>query len=134
MHSKKHFFGGGESKIVAGFQSPYETDLFSGRCTRSGLVFRFCQSTVRSSFWVKWRFRIETIEIDGYTTVDGKNPANQLRLIVFLMLYHYLIHPRWFFGISSINRSTTVYGGFRQYCHVELHRVGDVEVKIMIVP
>ena len=38
-------------------------------------------------------------------TVDGKNPANQLRLVVYHSLSHYLqgfIHPRWC-RISSIN-------------------------------
>ena len=36
-------------------------------------------------------------------TVDGRNPANQLRLIVYPIIYRVLLHPRWLFGISSIN-------------------------------
>ena len=37
-------------------------------------------------------------------TVDERNPANQLRLVVYPS--HYLqdfVHPRWLLGISSIN-------------------------------
>ena len=28
-------------------------------------------------------------------TVDGRNPANQLRLVVYPMIYSFFIHPRW---------------------------------------
>ena len=40
-------------------------------------------------------------------TVDRKNPANQLRLVVYpINLYtRCFIHPRWLFGISAINSS-----------------------------
>ena len=36
-------------------------------------------------------------------TVDGKNPANQLRLAAYPLFTTCFIHPRWLFGISSIN-------------------------------
>ena len=35
-------------------------------------------------------------------TVDGQNPANQLRLVV-IPLFARLMYPRWLFGISSID-------------------------------
>ena len=37
-----------------------------------------------------------------YDTVDGRNPANQLRLVVSPIKQGF-IHPTWLFGISSIN-------------------------------
>ena len=43
-------------------------------------------------------------------TVDGRNPANQLRLVVYPMIYRGFIHPRWLFRTSSINSSTSKYG------------------------
>ena len=45
---------------------------------------------------------------------DGRNPANQLRLVVFFPLFHYLqdfVHSRWLFGISSINSMIGMIGG-----------------------
>ena len=45
----------------------------------------------------------------GYRcAVDGRNPANQLRLVVYPIIYRVLsfIHPRWLFGLSSINSMT----------------------------
>ena len=34
--------------------------------------------------------------------VDGRNPANQLRLVVYPIIYDgNLHHPRWLFGISE---------------------------------
>ena len=41
------------------------------------------------------------------TTVDGWNPTNQLRLVVYPIVYEGFVHPRWLFGISSTNSSTT---------------------------
>ena len=38
-------------------------------------------------------------------TVDGRNPANQLRLVVYPTIYKGFIHPRWLFRISSMNSS-----------------------------
>ena len=44
------------------------------------------------------------------TTVDGKNPANQLRLVVEIRLFTgFWEHPRWLFGISE--PSTVVFQG-----------------------
>ena len=39
-----------------------------------------------------------------FTTVDGSfgNPANQLRLVVYPVIYdRFQHHPRWLFGISE---------------------------------
>ena len=36
------------------------------------------------------------------STVDGRNPANQLRLVVYPIIYKVFIHPKWC-RISSIN-------------------------------
>ena len=41
-----------------------------------------------------------------YTTVDGKNPANQLRLVVYPIIYGN-IYP-WWCRISSINSITDI--------------------------
>ena len=35
--------------------------------------------------------------------VDGWNPAKQLRLVVYPTIERVFLHPRWLFGISSIN-------------------------------
>ena len=32
------------------------------------------------------------------TSVDGRNPANQLRLVVFLIIYRFFLHPKWCAG------------------------------------
>ena len=40
-----------------------------------------------------------------FTTVEGRNPANQLRLLAYPMIYRVFLHPRWLFRISSINSS-----------------------------
>ncbi len=37
------------------------------------------------------------------TSVDGRNPANQLRLVVYPIIYQGFMHLRWLFGISAIN-------------------------------
>ena len=42
------------------------------------------------------------------TTVDGRNSANQLRLVAYPIIYRGFIHPRWLFGISE--PSTVVLG------------------------
>ena len=34
-------------------------------------------------------------------TVHGRNPANQLRLVVYPSIYKAFLHPRWFLGISE---------------------------------
>ena len=31
-------------------------------------------------------------------TVDGKNPTNQLRLVVYPIIYKGFVHPRWLAG------------------------------------
>ena len=41
-------------------------------------------------------------------TVDGSNPANQLMLVVYPIIYMGFIHPRWLFGISAINSMTHI--------------------------
>ena len=33
--------------------------------------------------------------------VHGRNPANQLRLVVYPSIYKAFLHPRWFLGISE---------------------------------
>jgi len=39
--------------------------------------------------------------------VYGRNPANQLRLVVYPIIYKvFLHHPRWLAGFSSINSMT----------------------------
>ena len=40
------------------------------------------------------------------TTADGRNPANELRLVVYPIIYSFFLHPRWLFGISAINGIT----------------------------
>ena len=45
----------------------------------------------------------------SFTTVDGWNPANQLRLVVYPIIFRVLLHPRWLFGISAINSGYEVY-------------------------
>ena len=35
------------------------------------------------------------------STVEGQNPANQLRLVVYPIIYAGFIHHRWLFGISE---------------------------------
>ena len=35
------------------------------------------------------------------TTVDGRNSANQLRLVIYPIIYRGFIHRRWLFGISE---------------------------------
>ena len=42
-------------------------------------------------------------------TVDGRNPANQLRLVVYPIIFQSFIHPRWLFGISSINSMVVLF-------------------------
>ena len=41
-------------------------------------------------------------EMNIIDTVDGQNPANQLRLVVYPIIYEVFLHPRWC-RISSIN-------------------------------
>ena len=44
--------------------------------------------------------------------IDGRNPANQLRLVVYPVIYRVFVHRRWLFGISSINSSIVfIYNG-----------------------
>ena len=40
-------------------------------------------------------------------TVGGRNPTNQLRLVVYPIIYRVFIHPRWF-RISSLNRKVVM--------------------------
>ena len=46
-----------------------------------------------------------TFKLQRQDTVDGRNPANHLRLLVEIPFeLQGFIHPRWLFGIPSINR------------------------------
>ena len=43
----------------------------------------------------------EKMEIQLFSTVDGRNPANQLGLVVYFHDLQGFIDPRWLFGISE---------------------------------
>ena len=51
-------------------------------------------------------FQYLTVVKENLRTVDGRNPASQLRLVVYPIICMGCIHPRWLLGISSINISS----------------------------
>ncbi len=61
--------------------------------------------------WIKLWWATRATKINT-TTVDGRNPANQLRLVVYPIIYRvlYIRDPRWC-RISSINSIITRGGG-----------------------
>ena len=68
------------------------------------------------SIWEIWRIRANSgggfslCNCTPYvTTVDGRSPANQLRLVVYPIIYD-LFHTskRWLFGISAINSTKAI--------------------------
>ena len=55
-----------------------------------------------------------------------RNPAHQLRLVVFFHCLQGFIHPRWLFGISSINSMDVCYCCWKR-CERLTHTVDDVD-------
>ena len=54
-------------------------------------------------------------KIGAVDTVDGRNPANQIGMVNIPLSIGF-IHPRWLFGISSINRITTAVSPHKFLC------------------
>ena len=67
----------------------------------------------------------------GSITVDGWNPANQLRLVVYPIIYRVLApSKRWSCRISSINGTILRFGGWipRERIHLNVQQLGTFAV------
>ena len=64
-------------------------------------VLRTASGGETSKFLLVIFFGFYYCKTSSHTTVDGRNPANQLRLVVYPSIYRVsmgFIHPRWLAG------------------------------------